>query len=85
MGEGTARARVKLAARTQELAQKRAQTSAASTQGPWKGTFKQMNAADAAIKQQNAMDAARSAGQITPREIVKQNKILMARRRAAGI
>jgi hypothetical protein len=40
-------------------------------------------AADAAIAQQNKMDAARSAGQITDRETVKQNKILNARRKMA--
>ena len=75
------RDRVMALARGQELAQKRAQTSAASTQGPWKGTFKQMNDADAAIKQQNAMDRARAAGQITPSETVKTNRILNQRRR----
>lgn len=40
-------------------------------------------AADAAIAQQNKMDTARSANQITDRETVKQNKILNARRKMA--
>ena len=40
-------------------------------------------AAQAAIAQQFKMDEAAKAGQITPREIIRQNRILMARRRAA--
>jgi hypothetical protein len=42
-------------------------------------------AASAAVTQQNAMDVAKAAGQITDREIMKTNKILMKRRKAAGI
>jgi hypothetical protein len=42
-------------------------------------------AASAAVTQQNAMDVAKSAGQITDREIMKTNKVLMKRRKAAGI
>jgi hypothetical protein len=41
------------------------------------------SASNAAIKQQNAMDVAKSSGQITDREIMKTNKILNRRRRAA--
>jgi hypothetical protein len=41
------------------------------------------SASNAAIKQQNAMDVAKAAGQITDREIMKKNKILNRRRRAA--
>jgi hypothetical protein len=40
-------------------------------------------AASAAVTQQNAMDVAKSAGQITDREIMKTNKIINRRRRAA--
>lgn len=43
------------------------------------------SAAKAAIKQQDKMDVAKAAGQITDREIMKTNKILMKRRKAAGI
>jgi hypothetical protein len=43
------------------------------------------SAAKAAIKQQDKMDVAKAAGQITDREIRKTNKILMRRRKAAGI
>lgn len=39
--------------------------------------------ADDAINQQNAMDTARASGQITDREIVARNKILMRRRKRA--
>ena len=42
-----------------------------------------VKAAAAAIKQQNAMDVAKAAGQITDREIMKKNKLLNRRRRAA--
>jgi hypothetical protein len=42
-------------------------------------------AASAAVTQQNAMDVAKAAGQITDREIMKTNKVLMKRRKAAGI
>lgn len=42
-----------------------------------------VKAAAAAIKQQNAMDVAKAAGQITDREIIKKNKLLNRRRRAA--
>jgi len=41
-------------------------------------------AADAAITQQNKMDSARSAGQATDREVSKQNRILMNRRKLAS-
>jgi hypothetical protein len=44
---------------------------------------RKVSASKAAITQQNAMDVAKKAGQITDREIVKQNKILMRRRKAA--
>ena len=39
----------------------------------------------AAVNQQFKMDEAQKAGQITDREIVKQNKILMRRRKRAGV
>jgi len=42
-------------------------------------------ASEAAVRQQFRMDEARAAGQITDREIIKQNKILMRRRKQAGI
>jgi hypothetical protein len=44
-----------------------------------------IEAADAAVRQQHRMDAAASVGQITPAEIMKQNRILMPRRRRIGI
>jgi hypothetical protein len=47
------------------------------------GMKRTTSAAKAAVTQQNAMDVAKSSGQITDREIVKQNKILNARRRTA--
>lgn len=47
------------------------------------GMKARVNSANAAITQQNAMDVAKSSGQITDREIVKQNRLLNARRKAA--
>ena len=47
------------------------------------GMKRKVKAANAAITQQNAMDVAKKAGQITDKEIVKTNKILMRRRKAA--
>ena len=44
---------------------------------------RKVSASNAAITQQNAMDVAKKAGQITDKEIVKTNKILMRRRKAA--
>lgn len=49
------------------------------------GMKRKAKAAKAAVTQQNAMDVAKSAGQITDREIMKTNKVLMKRRKAAGI
>lgn len=46
---------------------------------------KNIAAADAAITQQDKMDVARNAGQMTGQEWKRQNSILMARRKRAGI
>lgn len=45
---------------------------------------KDIAAADAAITQQDRMDVARKAGQMTGQEWKRQNRILMARRKRAG-
>lgn len=104
---GTAKSRVKLAARTQEREQQRRMRQAADARSASRGRAyakvqsdmmegninastavsrnKDIAAADAAITQQDKMDVARSAGQMTGREWKRQNSILMARRRRAGI
>jgi hypothetical protein len=68
------RSHVTQAARKQEKTQKESVALA---------RLKAKAASDAAIRQQDKMDAAKKAGQITTREIVKQNRILMRRRRNA--
>jgi hypothetical protein len=60
-------------------------TAASLARGAETSMKASVDAAVAAIKQQNSMDIAKAGKQITDREIMMRNKILMKRRKRAGI